>query len=60
MVDANIVASALDGKPPAVAEWEWLQYLLQRRLDEPTPERKALWFYHIEDAMRAFIAACGE
>ena len=40
--------------------WAWLRYLILRRLGEPTPERKALWFYHIEDAERAFARACGE
>ena len=40
--------------------WVWYRYILQRRLMEPTPERKALWFYHIEDAKRAFVQACGE
>jgi hypothetical protein len=44
---------------PALA-WAWYRYVLQRRLMEPTPERKALWFYHIEDAKRAFVQACGE
>lgn len=40
--------------------WAWLHYLIERRLAEPTPERKALWFYPIDDAMSAFVRACGE
>jgi hypothetical protein len=38
--------------------WEWLRYLIVRRLAEPTPERKALWFYHIEEASRTFVELC--
>lgn len=61
--DGNHLDDTAPGrKPPSREElaWEWLRHLIHLRLAEPTPERKAIWFYQIEAAERAFLRACGE